>query len=158
MEKKLKFWSDSEIFLFDFLSTGQTGFWWLLQLFHCPGLILSPSFIEVSVEEQYSRFPTFLKSSNVNIRNPALMINVRQNYLHPLVAIITHRAGQPASLGSLSLVIERRTWVSPTLAGGRTAANITSAHFLNSTLWLQKILPFFHPTHNDLDHILHLGW
>ena len=141
MEKKLKFWSDSEIFLFDFLSTGQTGFWWLLQLFHCPGLILSPSFIEVSVEEQYSRFPTFLKSSNVNIRNPALMINVRQNYLHPLVAIITHRAGQPASLGSLSLVIERRTWVSPTLAGGRTAANITSAHFLNSTLWLQNILP-----------------
>ena len=50
----------------------------------------------------------------------------------PLVAIIAHRGGQPASLGSLSPVIE----LDPGLARGRTGHYI---HTL-STLSLQKIV------------------
>ena len=65
---------------------------------------------------------------NVNIRDPMEWDSedqCRGELSPPLVAIINHRGGQPASLGSLSPVIEQHPGLDL-----EVARHITSAHFL----------------------------
>ena len=74
----------------------------------------------------------------MNIRDPVEsggFDQCRAELSPPLVAIIPHRGGQPASLGSLSPVIE----LDPGLARGRTGHYISTL----STLSLQNIFGLY---------------